>query len=125
MKIFFSVLLILSGLMPVFLGAMCLTAYPKALEMLKLADSHDVWQAVTLFGTCMVSLGIVQCLAGYWTWIGNWSGIVLGRLSGVLILFDGMVLFFMMNRHDLGAPDMVKGALLIVIGLLCRKTKVA
>ncbi|HYD20439.1 MAG TPA: hypothetical protein VEB40_03105 [Flavipsychrobacter sp.] len=121
MKKALSVVLFLSGTMPIFLGIMCLVAYPSALEMLKLSDSPDVFQAVTLFGVCLIPLGILQYMAGYWTWKNIWQGIVLARYSGLLIVLDGFLLYTILSRPDLGVPDMAKGLLITILSFLCKK----
>lgn len=113
----------LSGAMPLFLGSMCLVMYPSALEMLKVADSPDVFQVVTIFGVCMLSLGILQCLGGYWVWKNEWAGIVLARYSGLLILMDGVILLSVIHRPDLGIPDIVKGGLITIVAFMVKSDK--
>jgi hypothetical protein len=121
MRKLLSILLFLSGAMPLFLGSMILMSYPDALPMLKIADSPDVFQAVSLFGICLISLGILQWLAGYWTWQNNWSGIVLARYSGLLILMDGLVIYSVLHRPDLGVPDIIKGLIITIVAFLVKK----
>lgn len=123
MKKVLAIVLFLSGTMPIFLGLMCLAAYTSALEMLKLTDSPDVFQAVTLFGVCLVPLGILQFLSGYWTWKNDWHGIVLARYCGLLILMSGILLYTILGRPDLGVPDISKGVLITILAFLCKKNR--
>lgn len=123
MKKLLSILLFLSGLMPLFLGTMCLAAYPKALEMIKLTDSPDVFQAVSLFGICLLSLGVLQLLAGAWVWQGKSAGITLARLCGVMILLDGILIYTVIHRPDLGLPDIIKGGVLSVLAFIAKSDK--
>lgn len=123
MKKFLSILMFLSGLMPLFLGAMCIAAYPAALGMLKLADSPDVFQAVFLFGACLVPLGVLQLLAGYWVWQNNHAGVVLARFSGLLILMGGIMFFAILHRPDLGLPDTIKGLLITTVAFMVKKDR--
>ena len=121
MKKLLSVIVFLSGLMPVFLGLLCIAAYPKALEMIKLADSPDVFQAVTLFGLCLIPLGVLQFLSAWWIWNGNFAGVVLARFAGLLILMDGILMITILDRPDLGTPDIVKGLLITILAFLYKK----
>ncbi len=123
MKKALAVLVFLSGSMPILLGVTCTFASPKAIEILKLSYSPDVFQAVTLFGVCLIALGVLQFLAGYWVWTGQWAGIVLSRYCGVLILLDGILIYMQLHRPDLGIPDMVKGAIITAVAFFCRKDR--
>lgn len=123
MKKGLSIILFLSALMALMLGSMCLLAYPKALEMLKFTDSPDVFQAVTLFGVCLVPLSIFQVLAGYWTWNSDFHGIILARFCGLLILFDGIMLYTILHRPDLSIADIAKGILITILAFLCKRDR--
>lgn len=124
MRKILSVLLLISGLMPLFIGLTCLCAYDKALGMLKLTtNTPDVFLLTTIFGVCGVSLGVVQFVAAYWTLRKNWNGVVLARFVGLLICFSGIVMYATAHRPDLAIPDVVKGSLIGVIAFVIPKEK--
>jgi Na+/H+-dicarboxylate symporter len=122
MKKALSVIMLLSGIMPLFLGLTCLISFPKALDLLKLSDSSsDVFQAVTLFGICLLPLGILQLVAGYWIWKGKSTGILLAQFIGAMLLLTGVLIFVILKRPDLAVGDLLKGIIITSLALLIRR----
>jgi hypothetical protein len=121
MKKLLSVFLFLSALMPLFAGLTGLYDHRQMLTMFRIADGPGSLELVTIIAVCFIPLAFLQFIAGYWTWNGHWHGIVLARWAGALILFAGITMYLVLGRADIAGADIIKGAIILLLGMLVRK----
>lgn len=123
MKRLLAIILCLSGLMPLFVGITGLASYTRVLEMFKVASGTGSLELVTIMAACMVPLGVIQFIAGFWVWKNDWHGVVMARFIGALILFDGLAMYSILHRADIAGMDIAKGIVILGLSLLVRKVK--
>lgn len=124
MRKLLAILLFISGLMPLYLGILCLASTSNALEMLKLANSSiETSQAVMLFGICLLPLAFLHFIAGYWIWKEEPQGIFLARFTGSMLILSGLLMYFVLHRSDLAPGDLLKGLIIIILAFLIKDKK--
>lgn len=108
-------LLALSGLMPLFIGILCLFANDKALEFLKMTRTPDVYQLSFIFGLCALGFVVIYSQAIAWVIKDKREGYTLSKLIGAVSTASGILMLTMINRPDFGGPDLVKGILILAV----------
>ena len=117
MKKLAAAALTLSGLMPVGLASLILLSPADGLAALGVASaSDDVARLATLFAAALLAAAAVQLQAAWWIAGDRTEGLALGRLVGLTLIADGVVMVAALSDPTFGLIDAAKG--LVLLGLV-------
>ena len=119
-----GLLLTLSGAVTALLGLRTLIDPEGMMESFSvtLPDGVDLSLLISVLGAAILSLGLIQALAAFWSWTGRAEGRTLGLLCAGTLLLVAACAYLQAGSTQVLLLDGVRGLALLLAGLATRLT---
>ena len=119
-----ALVLTISGAVTSLLGVRTLLDPDGMMESfaVSLPAGVDLSLLISVLGSAVLSLGLIQGLAALWCWKGRFEGRTLGILCAVTLLLVAACAYLQAGSTEILLLDGIRGVLLLVAGMAWRRS---
>ena len=121
------VVIVLSGLMPLYAGYLSFSDPNKALEMFKIVPMPGMDMIVVLLGICFLAFAILYLFCAYLLYKRRQTGTQLAIVLGFVSIMSGLIMYMKYKQllieggSALAYVDMAKGAVIMLLGYMAKE----